>query len=268
MWDYFDSILVLTVDPNGTRIQQLKENLKENQIVNYEICTFPKSDNKSLKNESHQVMKFKDFIQHGEKSLGPIGQSINQNHISLINRAYDAQMQRVIILEDDAHFDVELTNKYLPSIIKWMKKHDDKWEVFNFGAISCPNPIVVPVARGVGVGKNPLLAHAIAFSRQGMCHFLQFMQTAPELHIDKLYSMAFKPYHVACPPICFQSVKPALFQQGLNVLPNWMATQLSRGDTFQFIQQGYFRMFLALEIVAVLFVLSLVFLKVKKRASH
>jgi hypothetical protein len=182
--------------------------------------------------------KLIDILKYGSNMVGPLGNSLAQNHIWVIEQAYQKNKQNVLVLEDDAEFDLELTVKHMSGIVDWLRKHD--WDIFNFGAIQFPVPLRIQLSAGVAIGiGQPLLGHCYALSRNGMLRVLEmwYSPNRPLLHIDKLYANLFRgKYHMAHPSLSYQTEKPALFRQAMGLLPSSVSDNLDLKTFKEFCQ--------------------------------
>jgi hypothetical protein len=259
-WQFFDRAVCITIDPASQRVRELQQNFQAVGLVHCELLHVPRcvqSSNVGL-NEDTTIV---DIMRHGHRTFGHLARDLVNHHVNAVRRLYDAGCARALIFEDDARFDVRRTRSQLSKTIQWLQAHD--WDIFNFGAIAFPCPVCVPVGKFVAVARRPLLAHAYALSRSGMERLLTYWHVngGPDMHADKLLATALSPYHVAHPPICFQSVKPALFRQALTVMPGAVARLLDKGSFQDFCLRYLWLTHLA--IVAGVMLLACVFTRRK-----
>jgi len=259
MWSFFDSIQCITVDTASKRVKQLKQNLKENGVNNYKLIKFERASDKTLRNK--KSASFIGILQHGEETFGQIASSLFINHVSIIADSYARGFRNVLILEDDARFNLKMTQRYLPCIINKLEALD--WKIVNFGAMDFPCPFRMPFSDGLAIAPTPLLAHCYALSRSGMACVLRSLK--PKMHIDKLYSNMFPVYFVANPPICFQSEAPGLFEQAIEKMPAFM--QFLNEMPFEKVHIAYHVCMRAFEVVLIALIAFLVYLWLRRRAK-
>lgn len=216
-WLFFQKAVCITIDTHSPRIQQLHENFAAVGLSHYELLLVPRSLQTS--NVGVGKTSILDIFQHGQRTCGHLARDLVCHHMNVVKQLYQDGHERVLIFEDDASFDVPATLQGLPHILRWLTTHE--WDIFNLGAIAFPYPFCLPVAKNVALAPHPLLAHAYALSRAGMLRLLRYWEAldARDVHADKLLALAFPRYHVANPPLCFQSEKPALFRQAMTLLP-------------------------------------------------
>ena len=206
-WDYFADVWVMTVDPEGERVKQLRQNLRRVGLKHWRLRVFERAGKSNLCVDPDQLTLW-DILRLDGKSLGPAGRSLAQSHLRLVQDSLDSGAETVLVMEDDAIWDEELTTRWLETVVQWLR--GNRWEVFNFGSMEFPIPLRIPVSPGVAVGIRPLLTHAIAMSRPGMQRAVELLRTPPTVQLDKLYAVTFPVMHVANPSLCFQSEPPAL----------------------------------------------------------
>jgi hypothetical protein len=259
MWEFFDHVYCLTTNQNSERMAQLRVNLHQIHLYHCQVFQVP-SKGRNIATDPSKT-SFLDILRYDHSTVGEVGRNIVENELTLVRYALEQGAKNVLIFEDDASFDIPVTLKMLPHIVDWLKSHE--WEMFNFGAIAFPFPICMPVATGVALATRPRLGHACALNKSGMQQVLAYSkQINKPIHMDQLYASTFKRYHVAYPPICFQTVKPALFRQAMDMLPTRVRNTLDRGD-FRTFCMNYFYMSHA---IALLIAAGLIF-QVAQRAK-
>lgn len=255
-WTFFDHIGCITVNLKSKRMQELKKNLKQVGLQNLKPYLFPRVSNTNLSFTPHQTT-LADIFEHGTQTVGPLALDLGKNHLHIISKAYRQGCKNVLVMEDDAHFDNELTLQFLPNIVFWLKRND--WDIFNFGSIEFPVPFRYPVAPGIALGVKPLLAHCYVLSRCGMAKIIQYWKsTQPKLHIDRIFANLYKKYHVAHPPINFQTEKPALFRQAMTLLPPSIEKVVNHGS-FQFFCQQYHKKAFKTFVLFIIVVAAIIF---------
>ena len=256
MWLYFESVGCITIDPHSKRIKDLKKNLRSVGLYHARIHVFEKVAPSNLAAEPEQTT-LAQICAYGKSTVGPVGSELAKSHVKIIREAYESGMATVVVLEDDAQFDVERTANVLPNVVPWLMGHS--WDILNFGAIEFPIPVRIPIAKGIAMALKPLLGHAYALSRAGMKKALDMWDSKqPTLHIDKMFASLFKQYHVVQPPISFQTEKPALFRQAMEKLPRCVSEVVNRG-TFEHFCKRYHQKLIQANVFVLLFVTATIF---------
>lgn len=236
MSQFFEQVSCITVDTKSKRARDIQSNLKQVGLA----CDFYVFERVAESNVADvpENTKLIDILKYGSNMVGPSGRSLAQNHVWVIEQAFIQNKQNVLVLEDDAEFDLELTSKYMPGIVDWLKNHD--WDIFNFGAVQFPVPLRIQVSPGVAVGiGQALLGHCYALSRSGMLRVLEmwYSYNRPLLHIDKSYANLFRgKYHLANPSLSYQTEKPAIFRQAMGLLPCLISDKLDLKTFKEFCQ--------------------------------
>lgn len=263
-WSYFAVKYCITVS-NSPRIPVIKKHLHSIGMHDVQIIEFPKAGNRNVDHTDLSETKLMNIIKHNPDVLGDVAKSLTHHHMYLIQKAYYTNINSVILLEDDAQFDQILIKKKLPSIVKWLKK--EKWHIFNFGTLSI-FPAKIPIHNGVALGIKPLLSHSYALSRTGMRRILDYWENGGKImHVDKLLTTVFKKYHVAYPSICFQTEKPALFQQAETLLPTILKKYVQKNNTFASFCKNY-ESNVQITCICTLLILALIVYLITKKHFH
>ena len=261
-WRYFEKVACITTDLLSKRIESIKVNMTEANLLHTEFVVVPRSSMTANVGVDPNATTFTDILQfRRDMCMGPFALDLLSHHIDVVSSAFMAGYATILVLEDDNFFDVTLTQKYLPGIIEWMKTND--WWIINFGAISFPIPFLYPVAKHVSISLTPKTAHCYALSKNGMRVFLNayLRKTFPLHHVDQFLADIMPLYHVASPPFAFQTEKPALFRLAMSKGPRLIRDWAQRKNFRQFCET-YSRVTLFTQkiIVVLIFVTFLAFL--------
>lgn len=210
-WNYFKAFYVLSIQ-NSPRIPVVSRALKRAGIRNFEIVEYF-SANKIVNNGGDNNSLFNIFMHNGSDETS---ENIVNNHFSLIQKAYDKNLENIVIFEDDAEFEIPFDKDDLKNAFSWLSSND--WDIFYFGYCQWPflwssfkTPNVISVS-------SPLGAHGYALSRKGMKKILTARAHCVNMQIDKfLASLSIEKYALY-PSICFQSKDPAIYTEGLKRL--------------------------------------------------
>ena len=211
MWDYFDDIQVITI-PNSKFIDGFKKNMQEVGIKNYKINVFPKTEdgvNVDEKCKWYYYLNKKTI----KKCCGQVCRDLVQHHLSIIRNAYNNNKQNVLIFEDDARFDKNISPQKLQRIKNWLQTHN--WDIFYFGQIQMSFlPIGIPVSQDVMKVYKPILAHAYVLNRSAMKYILDNID--PTINIDETFMNIPLEKYAVYPNLNFQPASAALKK----ILPN------------------------------------------------
>jgi hypothetical protein len=203
--------------PTSTRKNDLKKNFKLARINNYEIIDFQPAS-KIVNDGSEKDLNVREIMQHN--FCDSTCQNITNNHLEIIKKAYQLNLNNVLIFEDDAYFELPLDLNKIRNIVDWLKISE--WDMFFFGYIPYPIPLLLPVSLDVVRVFTPMLGHAYAVNKSGINYIINNLQLFSNKHIDSVYSsLPLKKYGV-WGNVCFQSSDPALYTRamqkvGLNI---------------------------------------------------
>ena len=241
MAQFFEQVSCITVDTESKRARDIQVNLQKVGL-DFTFYVFERVAQQNVAAEPENT-KLNDILKYGSNMVGPLGRSLAQSHVWVIEQAFIQNKQNVLVLEDDAEFDLELTAKYMPGIVDWLKTHE--WDIFNFGAVQFPVPLRIQLSPGVAVATGQaLLCHCYVLSRSGMLRVLEmwYSYKRPLPHIDKLYAVLFQgKYHLAHPSLSYQTEKPAMFRQAMSLLPCSISDKLDLKTFKEFCQLYEYR---------------------------
>jgi hypothetical protein len=211
MWEYFSKVYVISI-PSSNRKNDIHNNFKKIGINNYEIIDF-KPASKIINNGSDNIDLI-DIFSHNHCDI--TCENISNNHLALIEKAYNDNLDNVLIFEDDAIFELPFDYNKLNIVIQWLKNNN--WDLFYFGYCAYPIPVVIPVSQHIVKIFSPFLAHSYAVSRNGMKYIINNKDKFKTRHIDSVYAeLPLKKYGV-WKNMCFQSNDPALYKKAMNML--------------------------------------------------
>ena len=227
-WKYFDRVICITVDTSSERVKNIRKNLYQVGLLHFEFFVFPRSvvtSNIGMDPSSTTLLNIMQY--RHPKCIGPVAMDLFHHHINAVQYAFDSACETVLILEDDNHFDVDLTKQCLPKIISWLEGNDE-WLIINFGAICFPLPFTRYVHEHVAVAQTAKTGNCYALSRRGMELMLEACRDEDVnlIHIDQFMADIMPKYHVARPQLAFQTEAPALFRLAAQKIPQplkwWM----------------------------------------------
>jgi hypothetical protein len=213
VWAYFDNWYIITLSDTDTK--DIEKNLKRAGVCKYEILRY-KSANK--RDNAPINASLCDLLMH--TTCDETGVNIFENHISTIKKAYgDKKNRNIVILEDDARFELPIDKNKIVRVSKWLKKN--YWELFFFG--HCPWPIPISVFHTVDIVQpyNALLGHCYVLTRVGMYKILKSVEsvgysrvfTRAPSQIDFFLSNTDLYKYALYPSISYQNKSPAIYRK-------------------------------------------------------
>lgn len=208
IWSYFDQWYIITLVNKD--ISKLEKNLRLSRVKNYEVLRYvpaKKTENVPAK------ASILELIMHS--TCDETGKNITQNHLTTIQKAYDNGYKNVVILEDDAEFQIPIDIGKVRNICKWLSKNE--WEIFYMG--HCPWPIPFSRMKNPDIVKpyTALLAHCYALSRKGMYKILRYARvmknTGKWLQPDKIFQVVPLVKYASFPSISYQNKPPAIVKE-------------------------------------------------------
>jgi len=215
IWSYFDKWYVITLVDRD--VSKLEKNLRRSRLKNYEVLRYvpaKKTENVPAK------ASILELIMHS--TCDETGKNITQNHLTTIQKAYDNGYKNVVILEDDAEFQLPIDMGKVKNMCGWLSKSE--WEIFYMG--HCPWPIPLSRLKNLDIVQpyTALLAHCYALSRKGMHKILRYARTMKKtgkwLQPDKLFQVVPLVKYASFPSISYQNKPPAIFKEIFRRL-NW-----------------------------------------------
>ena len=256
-WKYFDRVICITVDTSSERVKNIRKNLYHVGLLHCEFFVFPRSIvNSNIGMDPSSTTLFNIMQYRHPNCIGPIAMDLFHHHISVVQHAFYGACETVLILEDDNHFDVDLTKICLPKIINWLEYHQE-WKIINFGAICFPVPFTRYVHEHVAVAHTAKTSNCYALSRRGMGVLLNACHGDVDLiHIDQFMADIMPEYHISRPQLAFQTEAPALFRLAAHKCPQplkWWMQNLP----FKRLCQGYTNLTFLLQCVLACLILVL-----------
>lgn len=211
MWEYFSKVYIISI-PSSNRKNDISNNFQKIGIKNYEIIDFQPAS-KTINNGSNNIDLI-DIFSHNH--CDSTCQNICDNHLNIIQKAYNDNLDNVLIFEDDALFDIPFDFNKLNIVTKWLKNNE--WDLFYFGYCAYPIPIVLPVSRHIVKIFSPFLAHSYAISRNGINYIMKNKHKFKGRHVDSVYAELPLQKYGVWKNMCFQSNDPALYKKAMNML--------------------------------------------------
>ena len=203
--DSFDKWYIITLENRDT--SDIINNLKNIGVSKYEALFYKPID-------------VKNTINTGFYCKNNVCENLFINTYITLKKAYDNNLNNVVILEDDARFELPLDKNKISHILDWMNKNE--WDLFYLGHL--PRiPYNTIQTRHIVKPLKPILTHSIIFSKTGIYKVLHAMEYVllhdrdKIEHVDLFYSMipGLKQYAVL-PSICNQNKCPALVPKYIN----------------------------------------------------
>ena len=213
MWDYFNKAYIITI-PTSDKTRIINH-LDEIELTNYEIKVFKPA--KRLINDDGGCKTLWEIMNHTNQPCSETGLNLTNNHITIIRECFELEnLDRIIIMEDDFIFDMDLLKHKLKHFTTWLETHS--WDIFYFGQCPWPVPIAYNVSKYIIRSFYPLLAHCYAINRSGMKKILEWYNPGMKCHADTLLLKSPTIKYSSFPSICHQVTDPALFKLGMDKL--------------------------------------------------
>ena len=204
MWDFFDKWYIITIKESNTLF--IQKNLEEVGIFNYEIIEYIPAKKKINVNKNCTLL---ELICH--TSWDETSQNIYNNHLKTIKKSIDKKFKNVVILEDDAIFNLNLDKNIIYDVVEWLKNNE--WDIFFFGSCPWPLPISLVKTKNIIQPLNILLAHCYVLNNKSIKNVYEYAKNISNTHIDKIFSDSpFKKYSIY-PSISYQNKPPAIFNE-------------------------------------------------------
>jgi hypothetical protein len=212
IWNYFDKFYIITLKDKN--VNKIKRNLNKVGIENYEILRYKgakKRSNVSVNSTLYDLMMHNNY----DKTAA----NIKSNHLKTMKKAYNLGLNNIVILEDDALFDIPFNYDKLKIIIKWLE--NNSWDIFFFG--NCPwPPISIIQNKHIVKPLYPLLAHCYSINRNGIKNILSNDNISKKIHIDKIFAYSKLKLYAVYPSISKQYIAPAIYREiikkiGINI---------------------------------------------------
>ena len=202
MWDFFDRIIIITLTSSTERINKIKENFKKTGIRKYDFFYSAKIENKNnLMNQKNininSILRNKICDDHCVL--------LGKNHMSIIKKAYDENINNLLIFEDDAEFELPLNKKKLKSVFNWLKTNKI-WDLFYFGYSPWLTLMSKLQNKNIVQLYKPLLTHSYAINRQGMEKILKYKYN--NINFDNFLANSNLNKFAIFPAICYQNEEP------------------------------------------------------------
>lgn len=214
-WDFIDKTFVMSTEERPAICQHLS-----GIGLKHEVVVFPRvgKDN----NVSGEDLTLWDILCHHRTDH--VSNRIAQNHITLVQKALSNNSKNVLIMEDDARFELPLPVEKLDRIQAWLS--DNEYDLFYFG--HCPWPLLFSflLTRDIVRITSPYTCHAYIVSRSGMHKILSHVQDRDisqlNVHYDRLLNEIPLQKYGVFPSINFQNKEPALYREGIQrLLPSF-----------------------------------------------
>lgn len=245
IWEYFARIYVISI-PESPRKDQIHANFASMGITNYEIVDFTPAA-KTVNDGSEVDLSLFQILSHAV--CDSTCQNITRNHLALIQRAAELDLDNVLIFEDDAVFDLPADESKLHRVQTWLQANP--WDMFYFGYCLYPRPIASTITSDIIQVYSPYLAHSYAINRSGIRYIMEHKDLFSNQHVDKVYAQLPLRKYGIWKSICFQSTDPALFTTAMRKL-GWNSSLRAWSDTMDTISINYQLLFALLPICILL----------------
>jgi hypothetical protein len=223
MFNSIDKIFVLGLLKHKKAIEEKFNNLfVSNDDKKKLVYHYTEGVGNQTSNDGSYNANLKQIL--GHNTTDAISKDIFMNHIKIIEKAYLGKHQNIMVLEDDAVWDVK---KALPIVTKmnnFILTQPKSFDIlylgycnypFMFSAFNLKNPSIVRPFR-------PLCAHGYIVNREGLAKILYYQKLVyPTFdgHIDKFYATCSHLTKKAVfPQFIFQEKAPALYTKACDII--------------------------------------------------
>jgi hypothetical protein len=244
LWNFFDGFYMITTESSKRR-KGLERNLKNVGIKNCQ--SWFANGNQVSNNGIEDPINPPGWVESAMNLADTdFARDLANNHMGIIDKAYEAGLKNIIIFEDDARFQLPLDIAKLQKIVKWLQSNH--WDVFYFGWI--PWPVIWSWFKTPGVVEiaTPQTAHCYALSRKGMRRVRHLRKTADIVPIDRFYAMSNMEMYGAFPAMSFQSEDPAIYRR---LCPSFLMSFETVSRMFEFVSVGIPPLFITLMTVLI-----------------
>lgn len=207
MFRKFDQTVVLCVtDKECTRVKQRYKTKSSYTIAKFQGYS-------TLKNEGPSHLSKLDILSH--KVCDGVCANIRQNHLKIIQNAYDSDLNHVLIIESDVNFS---QNKLSPDVFEWLRSNSDMYDVCFMGCAIWPFRPCSKIRQNVYLVSRAMGTFCYVVTRRGMCKLLKLATS--NHHIDYLISSTQDICKVAVyPHVAYQEKPPALYERAVCDVP-------------------------------------------------
>jgi hypothetical protein len=236
--NYFDKWYIITL--HDTDMIDISKNLKRAGVKEFEILRYTPAIKK--KNTPKNASLY-ELLSH--TTCDETAKNILDNHVATIRKAYSNKYNNVVILEDDARFQLPINKNKIKRVVDWLKRN--YWEIFFFGHCPWMIPFSTFQTKDIVQPYSALLAHCYVLNRKGMYNVLKkidrfFLSSLKIKQIDMVFSSSNMYKYAIFPSISYQNKAPAIYKSILKKIG---------------IKLPYNSIFYMLELIAVLIPLLL-----------
>lgn len=223
MFHSIDKIFVLGLLKNKKSIEEKFNNLFVSKDDKMKIVYhYTEGVKNRTNNDGSYDANLKQILGHNTNDA--ISKDIFINHIKIIEKAYLGKHQNIMVLEEDAVWNVK---KALPIVTKmnnFILTQPKSFDIlylgycnypFVFSALNLRNPSIVRPFR-------PLCAHGYVVNREGLAKILYYQKLVYptfEGHIDKFYATCSHLRKKSMfPQFIFQDKPPALYTKACDII--------------------------------------------------
>ena len=236
--DSFDKWYIITLENRDTT--DIVNNLKNVGITKYEPLFYKPIDVKNTINDSYSCKN-------------NVCENLFINTYLTLKKAYDNNLNNVVILEDDSRFELPINKKKISHILNWM--NNNEWDLFYLGHLPLI-PLNIFKTKYIVKPSKPLLTHSIIFSKTGIYKVLHAMEYVLLYKRERIFHIDF--FYNRIPDLKKYAVFPSICNQ--NKCPSFCEKNLKFG-------KNYNQVFYIIELLCVIFpiiiIIIILFLLIK-----
>ena len=221
MFYSIDKIFVLGLLKNKKHIEHKFNNLFSFEDKKKVVYHYTEGVGNNSNNDGSYNANLKQILAHNTNDA--ISRNIFQNHINIIEQGYLGNYRNIMILEDDAIWDIKKSQPILTKMNKYILNESHTFDIlylgycnypYVFSAINIFNPSIVRPF-------SPLCAHGYVVNREGLkkiLYYQKLLYPTFDGHIDKFFSTSHLKKKALYPQVVFQQRPPALFVKACDLL--------------------------------------------------
>lgn len=210
-------ILTTTTSDYGKELEEhlrMEMGIEEEKIKVFSFVPHPRKET----NDGPSTSTLLQILTH--TAIDDTALMITQNHLYILEWLWNQNIDRALILEDDARFHDLMKSDIYKEIEQWL--HTNTWDIFYFGYCPWPIPCSILVHKHVVRLWSPYTAHAYMIRRSGIQKIMDYVKQDPSHgnnHFDKILTQVpgLHKYGIF-PSICFQKKDPALYTRASKIL--------------------------------------------------
>ena len=241
--DSFDKWYIITLENRDT--SDIINNLKNIGVSKYEALFYKPIDKNNTLNDKWSCKN-------------NVCENIFINTYLTLKKAYNNNLNNVVILEDDARFEIPLDKNKISHILDWMNKNE--WDLFYLGHFPLI-PISIFKTKYILKPIKPISSHAIIFSKAGIYKALHAMEYVLLHDRDNIHHIDF--FYNKIPNLKKYTVFPSICNQ--NKCPAFLYKYIKNYNTFFYVMEIISVIIPFIIVIILIFLIILLIYKKKNK---